>query len=246
MRAFIVLIMQHFVRRISQYVSTASAVGDHISGLGAKTMEADAREHIIETGEPTRSIYILQKGWAVRYRSVEDGCRQILNFMLPGDIFDLQALADLKADHDVATVTQCKFLVIDSHAFLRSLRQNGEVATAFWWAAVQEESILREQLLRVGRLHARERIGHLLLELRCRMAVCDGHMSEAFDFPISRVDIADALGLTPVHVSRCMRSLRERQLVEESGGRMKILDARRLAEQSYFSPDYLHARRLNG
>jgi len=236
--------MEQFSRRLSQYVSAADVVTDAISGLDASQRQYASGRDIISSGQETGHIFIVLEGWAIRYRTVQDGRRQIVNFMLPGDIFDLHALGDLKADHSVAALDRLTAQFFKADDFLDILRREPVVATAFWWAAVQEESILREQILRIGRLSARERIGQLLLELQQRLDAVQGTQGTPLRMPVTRADIADALGLTPVHVSRTLTALKRMGLIEEARASLSILDRAELARLSQFDPDYLHIRRL--
>lgn len=236
--------MDAFKTRLTQYVSIADQVTDTLAAVADSEDTAEAGSDIVRAGSAARRIYIIQSGWAARYRMLEDGRRQIVNFMLPGDIFDLQALGDLDADHSVAAVTDVDVTNFDATRFLSALRHSGDVASAFWWTAVQEESILREQVVRVGRLSARERIGHLLLELRRRWGGAIGESVLDLPLPLTRTDLADALGLTPIHVSRTMSQLKQDWMIEETRVSIRILDHDRLARLSQFDPDYLHIRKL--
>jgi len=200
-------------------------------------------EDIIREGDTADRLFIIRRGWALRYRMLEDGRRQIVNFMLPGDIFDLQALSDLRADHTVTAITVTDVLEVDQNDFLSVLASSASLAGAFWWASVQEESILREQIVRVGRLSAKERIGHLLLELLRRMNASLGRTQDQISFPLTRSDVADALGLTSVHVSRTMSEMRRSGLISEENDSIKVLDQPRLRQICHFDEQYLHIRR---
>lgn len=239
--------MQAFRNRLSQYVSIdiADDVCETIDKLNPRTRDVSPHEDIVSVGDVTDRLFINSEGWAIRHRTLEDGRRQIVNFMLPGDIFDLQALSGLEADHNVTTVTRTRVLEVDAAAFLEALKADGHCASAFWWAAVQEESILREQIVRIGRRTARERIAHLLLELHRRLTGALGGKDDSLLLPITRSDLADALGLTPVHVSRTMSWLHKNGLIEQKRGAVAITDRKRLARLAQFDDDYLHLRKLN-
>lgn len=237
--------MQAFYNRVSQYISNPDDVCDRIDGLRPRDSDILPDEDIIRIGEVARHLFILREGWAVRYRTLEDGRRQIVNFMLPGDIFDLQALSGLEADHTVTAVTRSRILEVDAAAFVDALKSSGPFASAFWWAAVQEESILREQIVRVGRRSARERIAHLLLELHRRLTCALGGKDNNLVLPVTRSDLADALGLTPVHVSRSMSWLQSARLIEQKRGVVSIVDRERLSRLAHFDDAYLHLRKLN-
>ncbi|WP_300376902.1 Crp/Fnr family transcriptional regulator [Henriciella sp.] len=237
--------MSVFKRRLAQYVQLESDAWTLFDELERQDNVFRAGEDIIQAGEKANEVFILQSGWAIRYRLLEDGRRQIVNFMLPGDVFDLQALADLQADHSVTAITECHVAIIPSNPFIAMLQGSGRLASAFWWSAVQEESILREQIVRIGRRSARERIGHLLLELHRRYIGATGDEVDRLNMPLTRADIADALGLTPVHVSRTMSAMRRSGLIKEEKGSITLEDRDRLARLSYFDVDYLHLRKLN-
>ncbi|KCZ51000.1 hypothetical protein HY29_06520 [Hyphomonas beringensis] len=237
--------MQVFRNRLSQYVTLDDVIWSEFEKLQTQNKAYEAGDDLIRVGQRPKHVFLLTEGWAIRHRTLEDGRRQIVNFMLPGDVFDLQVLAGLEADHGVTAVNRTATMRIEADEFITMLKKSGPLASAFWWSAVQEESILREQIVRVGRRSARERIGHLLLELQRRLQAAIGSDNDVMPLPLTRTDLADALGLTPVHVSRTMSALRRAGLIEESRGRVKILDADKLARQSHFDMDYLHMRRLD-
>lgn len=229
--------------RLTQYAPVSDQAWSDMANLKGQKVTFLSEEDIIREGKTADRIFVIQSGWALRYRMLEDGRRQIVNFMLPGDVFDLQALADLKADHTVTALTTCDVITIDQASFLSTLSTSAQLAGAFWWASVQEESILREQIVRVGRLSAKERIGHLLLELRRRLNAGLGRVQDEVHMPLTRADIADALGLTSVHVSRTISEMKRAGLIEESRDSVRILDKSRLAQVCHFDDDYLHIRR---
>ena len=236
--------MDAFTNRLALYVMTAGQVTDLVRGLSPALQTFSAGSDIVQAGTRLDTLYIIQSGWAIRYKSIEDGRRQIMNFMLPGDVFDVQVFGELEADHSVAAIDKVVVAAIDADEFRRALEACAEAATAFWWALVQEESILREQIVRIGRLSARERIGHLLLELQRRLGAALGEDPHDLGLPLTRTHLADALGLTAVHVSRMVTALKRDRLIEENRTCLRILDRARLAALSQFDPDYVHITRL--
>jgi CRP-like cAMP-binding protein len=237
--------MDVFRNRLSQYASLKDDAWEKFDRLDFQTRAYHAGDDIIRVGETPTKIFVVKDGWAIRHRSLDDGRRQIVNFMLPGDVFDMQVIAGVSADHSVTAVTRTVVSTVAADQFVDVLRNDADVAAAFWWAAVQEESILREQIVRVGRRSAKERIAHLLLELQRRLRAAVGGAENHLPMPLTRTDLADALGLTPVHVSRTMSALRRSGLIDESRGQVTILDRRRMASMSQFDTDYLHMRKLD-
>ncbi len=195
---------------------------------------------IVAAGDEPSHVFVVSKGWAVRHRTLNDGRRQIVNVMLPGDCFDLQALIATKADHAVEALTNVELLRLKSDDFLSAIKSNALLATAFWWAAVQEESILREQIVRLGRRTGRERLAHILLELRRRLLHAGQDVGDTLKLPMSREVLADLLGLSAVHVSRSVSALRDAELIRTSNSSIQLLDLEGLAEVAQFDPAYLH------
>ncbi|MDX1293560.1 MAG: Crp/Fnr family transcriptional regulator [Hyphomonas sp.] len=239
------LIMDAFRNRLSQYVSLKEQSWESFAQLQLQARIFQAGDDLVREGQRLEKVFIVKDGWAIRYRTLDDGRRQIVNFMLPGDVFDMQVVAGVAADHTVTALTRTVVMTTSATCFLDVLRNDSDVAAAFWWAAVQEESILREQIVRVGRRSARERISHLLLELQRRLRAATGGSENHLALPLTRSDLADALGLTPVHVSRTMSGLRQAGLIAESRGQVAILDKLSLARLAQFDADYLHIRRLD-
>ncbi|ADM10068.1 transcriptional regulator, Crp-Fnr family protein [Parvularcula bermudensis HTCC2503] len=232
--------MDSLRRRLQTFSAIPEEAWEKFSTFsGVEVREFEKGEIIVRAGDPAEVIFIVHEGWARRYRMIGDGRRQITNFMLRGDVFDLQALSSLKADHFVQAATPLTASVFSSRDFLTLIRRSGDIAASFWWAAVQEESILREQIVRIGRRTAEERIAHLLLELRRRLRAA-GSEEESIDLRLTRTDLADTLGLTPVHVSRTMSRLRKEGLISEEKGYIHIENLNTLQKLAGFDANYLH------
>jgi CRP-like cAMP-binding protein len=174
---------------------------------------------------------------------LSDGRRQIVNFMLPGDCFDLQAALSARSDHAVVALTPVRLRRASVQAFLAAVRANAALASAFWWVALQEEAILREQIVRIGKRGARERVAHLLLELRRRQLAAGLDEAVASQAPVTREVLADALGLSRVHVSRAVAALVNSGLVSVRQRMVTVEDYDGLVALCGFDAEYL---RLSG
>ncbi len=205
-------------------------------------VQHNAGAKIISLGDHLTHVFVVSRGWAFRYRTLQDGQRQIVNLMLPGDCFDLQALIDTPADHAVDAITSVHLLRMRRVDFLNAIRANARLATAFWWASVQEESILREHIVRLGRRSGKERLGHLLLELQRRLHMAGLSNGDTINMPLTRELVADTLGLSPVHVSRSTAELRRLGLIRTSPSSIQILQPKKLAELAQFDASYLHSK----
>lgn len=235
--------MKALIARISGYSEIDEREFAPLKQAALERVRKDRGATIIAAGEAITHVFVVSKGWALRYRSLKDGRRQIVNVMLPGDCFDLQALISAKSDHSVEALTSVDLLRLKSEDFLAAMRVSANLALAFWWTAVQEDSILREQIVRLGRRSGRERLAHMLLELRRRLLHAGQEADTTLSLPMSREVLADLLGLSSVHVSRSITALREAGLIRTSNGSIQLLDIEGLAEVAQFDPAYLHTAR---
>jgi CRP-like cAMP-binding protein len=182
-----------------------------------------------------RRRVVVVSGWACELRILPDGRRQIFGFMLPGEVIDERCTASIGSRGVIAL---SRLEVIDADATLAgepALRQLFSQAVAE--AALEREDRLYDHILRMGRLSARERVVHLLLELRERMDRVGLVKGDSFRVPLTHEVFADALGLSVVHINRTMKQLRQEGLVFFKSGSVTLLDPERLAIMSqYHSP----------
>ena len=232
--------MKALIARIAGYSKIEEGDFTSLKQASVERVRYPRGATIITAGEDPTHVFVVSKGWALRYRTLSDGRRQIVNVMLPGDCFDLQALITTKADHSVEALTNVEVLRLKSDDFTTAIKSSASLATAFWWAAVQEESILREQIVRLGRRTGRERLAHILLELRRRLLHAGQEVGDTLTLPMSREVLADLLGLSSVHVSRSVSALRAANLIRTSNGSIQLVDIDGLAEVAQFDPSYLH------
>lgn len=236
--------MNSLARRVGHFVNIDNSRFVKLSKLPHRLEIRVPGEDIVTVGETVDYMFVVETGWAIRSRILDDGRRQILNFMLPGDCFDLMSLVKAKADHNVTAATEVTLRRISTRAFLETIYSDPKLATAFWWVAVQEEAILREQIIRVGRRSAVERVAHMLLELNRRLVMIEERESDIVSLPIPQSLVADALGLSVVHVSRTFTKLRQDGLIETYPKGIVLKDRKALKELSDFDKTYLHIERL--
>lgn len=205
-----------------------------------------AGHDLVHQGEANKSVYILAKGWGCSSKLLPDGSRQIVDFQVPGDILGLRSVLFRTADHSIEAVTDVEVSeVMDSE--LRSAFVNTpRLAIAVLWGASRDEAMVVEHLVGLGRRSAVERSAHLFLELGARLAVVGMGTKEGYDCPLTQYHLADALGLTAVHVNRVLRELRERKLLSFNKGYVEFLDFDALVNLAGFDTEYLdqHVRLL--
>ena len=209
----------------------------------ARTYEVNRGRDVTVLGESEGSCHVLLDGIAAPYRMLSDGRRQITRFCIPGDLLDLDGFVGGKMDHNVVTLGRCTIGVI-AHEALRGLsREHPAIALALWRHTLADTAVFREWVVNVGQRSALERIAHVICEVFTRLrdagraAEIDGRPT--FDWHIKQTDIADATGITPVHVNRSLQALRGGGLIHLSHSTMTILDWDGLADLSGFETDYL-------
>ena len=194
---------------------------------------------MVYEGQSARSAYILARGWVCSYKLLPGGTRQIVDFQIPGDFLGLRSVLFRTADHNIEPVTEVEaFEVITSDltdAFSRSPR----LATAMLWAASRDEAMLVEHLIDLGRRDAMQRTAHFLLELGARLMLVGLGTKEGYDCPLSQYLLADALGLSAVHINRVLRHLREDGLLTFRDGKVIFENLDGLVALAEFDLTYL-------
>jgi CRP-like cAMP-binding protein len=203
----------------------------------------EPRRDLISEGDRPREVHLLLDGWACRYKAQADGKRQIVSFFLPGDFCDLDLYTLKRMDHSIGAITRLKVATITPEEMHSLIEERPRITQALLWHELVTSAIQREWIVSLGLRSAYERLGHLLVELYLRLKTVgradDGHC----DFPLTQTDLADATGLTAVHVNRTLQELRRDGLIELERKQLQILDLERLKDVSMFNPNYLHLGR---
>jgi CRP-like cAMP-binding protein len=205
--------------------------------------EYAAREDIIREGEHSDDIHVVLTGLACRYKILEDGSRQIMAFLVPGDPCDSEIFILDAMDHTIGTLAPSLVASVSGARMKALLLNRASIALAFWWNTLQDEGVLRERIIDEGRRDAYSRIGFLIYEIFVRMRAFGEIDDQKFEFPVTQADLADATGLTPVHVNRMLKQLREQNLIAIEGKTWTVLDPQGLREAARYEASYLHLDR---
>jgi CRP-like cAMP-binding protein len=200
-------------------------------------------EDLIREGETTGHISLLLTGFACGCRVLPDGRRQIVSYLIPGDLCDPRQLLQPVATHTVSTLTAANVAVFARDATLALIDRNPGLGRAMCWLALQEERIAREWLVNIGQRTAIERLAHFLCEIFARMqlvGLTDGGRCEV---PLTQVELADTLALSTVHINRTLQELRRQGLVSLSAGMLEIHDFAALQAVAMFADNYLYPDR---
>jgi len=198
---------------------------------------------LFHEGSVPDHVYLFVRGMACRYKLLPSGRRQILGFLIPGDLCDIQFLARNPPDHSVALLSDAQLVKIPNRRIRDLLADRPRIDRALALAALQEFSILREWLLNVGQRNALEKLAHFFCEMKIRLqSVGQVDADDSFDLPVNQMTLADTTGLTPVHVNRTLQRLRSDGLIQLRHRRLQIINFDRLAAVAGFDANYLLAR----
>ncbi|MCH9697171.1 MAG: Crp/Fnr family transcriptional regulator [Gammaproteobacteria bacterium] len=194
---------------------------------------------LLNQGDVMRDMYIVQDGWAIRYKILEDGGKQILNFILPGDIIGLYSPIFLNSEVTVETLTSLNLFSYQSSRIIDLFQEKPKLALAISWIAGQDERILGEQIVRLGRRRSVKRMAHLLIELYKRLRNAGFTAEKSIELPLNQSLLGEALGLSHIHSHRAYRELEKNSLTLRSKQSIKLIDILKLADLADFDPSYL-------
>ena len=229
-----------FLRKLEGQADLSASDRDAILSLPYKLRQLNAGFYLFREGDVAATCCVIVSGFACRHKVVVDGARQILSVHMRGDGVDFQNAILRYADHSLQALTKIEVAEIPVRAVADLIASNPNVTLALWAETLVDASVHREWNANVGRRDARTRIAHLLCELGLReeaAGLCDRH---AYVMPLTQEQLADATGLTPVHVNRVLQGLRAEGVLARDRGTVKIADWDQLTRIGDFRPTYLH------
>lgn len=227
------------VRRLGQSVLLTRDEVEFLEEMQVNQACLEKGDQFVRDGEPMRVTFLVREGWAMRYKITAAGRRQIIGIALPGDFIGLHVNFAREAVHSAAALTNLSMALIEPSRILEIHRRYPVLASGLDWITVRHANILAEHNVSLGARPAAERLLHFLLELWSRLStVGEGH-AEGFKIKLNQEQLADVLGMTPVHVSRCMSSLSKQGLVKMERGNVHFPDPALASEAADFDSRYL-------
>lgn len=216
--------------------------GDALAGLsqlGLRDRQSGPDQDLTREGDRSANVTLLTDGLAARYKLLSSGRRQITTLLVPGDFLDLSSFLVPRRDFGVVAVTACRTVTIE-HEQLRRVFDTDRAATFLLWTETSiEAAIQREWLVSMGRRSAKGQMAHLFCELMVRLSAVGRSEASAFHLPLTQNELADVLGMSPVHVNRVLKELRRDGVIAWLNYRIEILDWQGLADVAEFNPAYL-------
>jgi CRP-like cAMP-binding protein len=215
-----------------------------INEIKSAHLSLPAGAAIVRHGEESDNLFTLYSGWAFRFKTLPDGRRQILNFLLPGDLLGLQAAMFDAALHGIEALTDVQLCVLPRRKVWALFGQRPGLAFDVAWLGSREESMVDENLTSVGRRTAAERVAALIISLYKRAKALGMVSGESFAFPLTQQHIADALGLSLVHTNKTLARLRRMGMFTRSNGTLTLTNPRILARVAQYFDEEIPSRPL--
>lgn len=208
----------------------------------SETRTLAAGEEIVRRGQRVDNSTYLIEGYMIRSVMDREGGRQILGLHVPGDFLDLHAFPLKRLDHDVAAVGEAKIGVVPHRRLKQIVAERPNLTRILWYSTLLDAATHREWIFRLGRLDALGRVAHFLCETELRLRFVGLSDGTSFPLPLSQREIAEVCGITAVHMSRTMTTLRKLELITLEGGSARLIDRDGLAELAEFDGDYLYGK----
>jgi CRP-like cAMP-binding protein len=228
---------QHpFVTRLLQLVNLTAADLKSLDDIIDGELLIRKRRDLVVDGYEYRKLCFVKDGYAVRYKLLRNGKRQILNVVLPGDIVGLPGSFFERAVYSVTAISDLRMHVCPIDSYVQLCYQRPQFGLALSWIAVLEATTYAEHIIDVGRRRPIERLSHFLLELHARLLAVGRAESDRFTLPFSQEVMADVLGLSVPHLNRMMQQLRFEKLIADSERVVKFLDASAMQALAHYQP----------
>lgn len=198
---------------------------DYIQNRRVEDIAFPTGADIMLEGDLDPPLYTVTAGWAIRYKSLQDGRRQILSFVLPGDVIGFQAQFFDSAITSIEAVTEVSLCVVAYRDIADLYQTQPDIAFRFAALAADQKRQMEEQLLSIGQRTALERVAALILDIHSRAEARDMKRNGSIPFPVTQQHIADALGISLVHANRTLKRLQRDGLFRIKGRRLQMLDA---------------------
>lgn len=231
---------QHpFVARLLSHVDLNQADLDALDAIVDGEFTIRRRHDLIIDGYEYRKLSFVKDGYAVRYKLLRNGKRQILNVVLPGDIIGMPGSFYERATYSVMAISELRTHVCSLDAYVQLCYRNPQFGLALAWMAVQEAATYAEHVIDVGRRTPIERLSHFLLELHARLLAVGRAEAARFTLPFSQEVMADVLGLSVPHLNRMMQRLRAEKLIANHDHSVEFIDAGAMQALAHYQPQAL-------
>ncbi|OSQ30685.1 Crp/Fnr family transcriptional regulator [Thalassospira sp. MCCC 1A03138] len=227
------------VKKLKSFIDLTDNEISVFSSLPHRLITLAAGREIVHEGQRAHNAFILVDGWVASYKLLPDGTRQIIDVQIPGDFLGLRSLLLRTSDHSFEAITDITIAEISAQNMISTFSKSPRLASAVLWAASRDEAMVVEHLVNIGRRSAIVRTAHFLLELGNRLNLIGVGTKHTYPCPLSQYLLADALGLSAIHINRVLRQLREQDLMTFQKGIVHFKNLEKLIALADFQVGYL-------
>jgi CRP-like cAMP-binding protein len=226
-------------RKLGAYADLDSEELAILASIQGEKLEVAHGRELIFQGQTQHAAYVLHDGWACSSKQLENGTRQVIDIQVPGDFLGLRSLMLRMSDHSIVALTDIKVRRIHHDKLWPVLSKAPRLSSALLWALARDQAVIVEHLVSLGRRDARARTVHFLLELGARMTLAGHGDANGFECPLTQSMLADALGITAIHLNRVLRQLRLANLLLFRDHFVTFCDVARLSAITDFDSSFL-------
>lgn len=230
------------IRKMESICQLSDEDREGLRAITGTLVDVRPYDDIVRDGDRPDTVCIVVEGFLCRYKLVNDGKRQIMAFYIPGDTPDTLSLFIERMDHSLCALVPSTILRVPHRKMFELFDRYPSLAHLFWRDTLIDAAVFREWMVGLGRRDAYSRLARMLCEVMTRMRVLGMAEGQTCELPLTQAEIADATGLSNVHVSRTLGELRRDGLLVFSGGSLEILDWEGLKRAGEFDPSYLHLK----
>lgn len=231
-----------FIEKLCNFAELAPEDTDALLLATSNAKKVAARSDLIREGDRPGPVFIVLEGWACRYKILPNGSRQVMAFLMPGDCCDLHIGMLDEMDHSIQVITPALVATVGREAMDLLMERHPKIARAMYIAQLVDEGTMRSWITSMGRRTSIERVAHLMCELYLRARNIGLSFGHHCILPLSQVLLADALGMTPVHLNRVLKELRLSGAMTLERKSLVITDPKKLVQIAGFDENYLHRR----
>ena len=225
-----------FVARLSRLMQVGVDELRNLGGIIEGERLVKKRQDLVVIGSEYRSLCFVKDGYAIRYKLLRNGKRQILNVILPGDVIGFPVSFFDRSIYSVVAVSDLTYSICPLDAYVRLCHEQPQFGLAFSWLAAHEAVIYAEHIVDLGRRTPLERLAHFLLEVHARLLAVGRAEKTSFDLPFSQEVMADVLGLSVPHLNRVMQQLRAERLITSHARLVELTDMASLQTLAQYQP----------
>jgi CRP-like cAMP-binding protein len=225
-----------FVARLSRFMRLRAADLSSLERILEHERLIKKRKDLVVVGDEYRNLCFVKDGYAIRYKLLRSGKRQILNVILPGDVIGFPVSFFDRSIYSVVAISDLTYNLCPLDAYARLCYEEPQFGLALSWLAAHEAAIYAEHIVDLGRRTPIERLAHFLLEIHARLLAVGRAEQTSFDLPFSQEIMADVLGLSVPHLNRVMQQLRAEKLITSRGRSVELTDMASLQILAQYQP----------